>query len=626
MLTKAQVNHMRKTGFLAALGLVMAAALTACGGGSDAFNTPGTTTPTPANTPATIAATASSPTLQSDGSVPVEIQAFVRNASNQFVSGTVVNFASSSGGVTITQGTTDASGLAKATLTPAGDPSKRTITVTVTAGTLTTTVKVDVVGSALSVQGPISLNLNQVGSYTVTLLDAHGAGISGKTVTITSARNNTLTPASLTTDANGRGTFTMTAAQNANDTITATSLGVTATLAVAVNADGLAFTAPAASPVPEVALGATQTVTVHRTVGGVAAVGVPVSFSTTRGTVSPSSTVTNGTGDATATISATNAGGAVITATAGASSASLNVEFVATTPATIVVQPDVFAVGPGQTATLTAVVRDASNNLVKNKSVDFTLTDTTGGTLSVGTAVTDSQGRAQTVYTGGSTTSASNGVTVAATVHGTAITASVNLTVSRREVFISLGTGNTITEPDAATYLIQFTVSVTDANGLGIANAPLTMKILSTHYYKGLRSLAVSPATGWTTTYTVAGSPVWCADEDLNRNGTLDTGEDFNGNGHIDAGNIAAVSAVAPATSVVTGSDGRVLVNVTYPQEYAYYLDVALSASTSVSGTEYVRTSNFMLPGASTDFTNNTVAPPGPVSPFGTSTICTNPN
>ena len=68
------------------------------------------------------------------------------------------------------------------------------------------------------------------------------------------------------------------------------------------------------------------------------------------------------------------------------------------------------------------------------------------------------------------------------------------------------------------------------------------------------------------------------------------------------------------------------LVNVTYPQEYAYYLDVALSASTSVSGTEYVRTSNFMLPGASTDFTNNTVAPPGPVSPFGTSTICTNPN
>jgi len=93
MLTKAQVIHMRKTGFLAALGLVMAAALTACGGGSDAFNTPGTTTPTPANTPATIAATASSPTLQSDGSVPVEIQAFVRNASNQFVSGTVVRAA-----------------------------------------------------------------------------------------------------------------------------------------------------------------------------------------------------------------------------------------------------------------------------------------------------------------------------------------------------------------------------------------------------------------------------------------------------------------------------------------------------------------------------------------------------
>jgi hypothetical protein len=625
MLTKVQVKHMRKTGLLAALGLVMAAALTACGGGGDAFATPGTTTPTPANTPTTISATASSPTLQSDGSVPVEIQAFVRNAANQFVAGTVVNFAASSGGLTVTQGTTDASGLAKATLIPV-TPDSRTITVTVTAGTLSSTVKVDVAGSSLSVQGPISLNLNQVGNYTVTLLDAHGTAIAGKAVTISSARSNTLTPASVTTDANGRGTFTLTAVQNANDTITATSLGVTATLNVAVNADGLAFTAPAASPVPEVALGATQTVTVHRTVGGVAAAGVAVSFSTTRGTVTPSSTTTNASGDATATISATNAGGAVITATAGASSASLNVEFVATTPATITVQPDVFAVGPGQTATLTAIVRDPANNLVKNQAVDFTLTDTTGGTLSVGTAVTDSQGRAQTVYTGGATSSASNGVRVTATVHGTAITAFVDLTVSRREVFISLGTGNTISEPDTATYLMQFTVSVTDANGLGIANVPLTMKILSTHYYKGFRTLAVAPATGWTTTYTVTGPPVWCADEDVNHNGTLDPGEDFNGNGIIDAGNIAVVSAVAPATSVVTGSDGRVLVNVTYPQQYAYYLDVALSASTAVSGTEYVHTSNFMLPGSSTDFSNAQVAPPGPVSPFGTATVCTNPN
>jgi hypothetical protein len=120
--------------------------------------------------------------------------------------------------------------------------------------------------------------------------------------------------------------------------------------------------------------------------------------------------------------------------------------------------------------------------------------------------------------------------------------------------------------------------------------------------------------------------PIWCADEDVNHNGILDPGEDFNSNGHIDAGNIAAVAPISPATSVITGSDGRVLVNVTYPQEYAYYLDVALSASANVSGTEYVRTSNFMLPGASTDFNSTNTSPPGPVSPFGTANSCLNPN
>jgi hypothetical protein len=69
-----------------------------------------------------------------------------------------------------------------------------------------------------------------------------------------------------------------------------------------------------------------------------------------------------------------------------------------------------------------------------------------------------------------------------------------------------------------------------------------------------------------------------------------------------------------------------VLVNVFYPQEFAYYLAVALSASTTVQGTEYVRASNFVLSGLATDFNDATKAPPGPTSPFGTSNSCNNPN
>jgi hypothetical protein len=119
-----------------------------------------------------------------------------------------------------------------------------------------------------------------------------------------------------------------------------------------------------------------------------------------------------------------------------------------------------------------------------------------------------------------------------------------------------------------------------------------------------------------------------CTDEDTNRNGVLDlapivtTSEDFNNSGRLEAGNIATVSP----TSISTDQSGFALLTVTYPQEYAYYLTVSLSASTTVQGTEYVRTSQFMLPGSSEDFSSTTIIPPGASSPFGTANSCSNKN
>ena len=127
---------------------------------------------------------------------------------------------------------------------------------------------------------------------------------------------------------------------------------------------------------------------------------------------------------------------------------------------------------------------------------------------------------------------------------------------------------------------------------------------------------------------TISATSFGCQDEDtlgvpaFQRNGILDPGEDYNGNGRLEAGNIASVTP----SNAVTDASGFVLVNVFYPQEYAYYLDVLLSASTTVQGTEYVRTSRFVVPGISTDFNDNNKAPPGPVSPFGRATTCSSPN
>jgi len=616
--------NMRKTGILSAL--LALAALAGCGG-DDAFSNGGG-----AGGPATVGSLTlitSSPTVPSDGSSPAQISAFVRDANNKFLKGVPVVFSANSGGLLITQGTTDDNGLATATINSAGDPSKRTIIVTAVAANQTKQINVDVIGTTMSVQGPSGLTLNLLGAYTVTLADSGNRPVANQAVTIASQRNNTLSAGTVTTSANGTATFNMTAVNGGADTITVTALGLTATTAVAVNSDSFTLTVPAANT--EVVLGANQTITARWLVNNAPVVGQTVNFATTRGTLSSATATTDGSGNASVTISANNAGGAVVSAASGSSSAQVAIEFVANSPTQIDVQPSVFTLATSQTSNIVAVVRDAAGNLVKGRTVVFTLNDVSGGTLSVGSVVTDSQGRAQTVYTAGSTTSANEGVKITATVQGTAITKTVSLTVARREVFIVIGTGNELEEPNPAQYKIPYIVQVTDSNGNGVANVPVSLRVLSDAYFKGRRVVA---GTGWSTTYTVvAGSPgtlnggQGCQDEDTlgvaanQRNGILDPGEDYNSNGRLEAGNIATVTP----SNAVTDANGFVTVSVFYPQEYAYYLDVSLSASTTVQGTEYVRTSRFSLPGIASDFSDKDKGPPGPVSPFGTATSCSSP-
>ncbi|MEO6185335.1 MAG: Ig-like domain-containing protein, partial [Steroidobacteraceae bacterium] len=387
-----------------------------------------------------------------------------------------MTFSANSGGLLVTQGTTDTNGLAKATLSSAGDPTSRPITVTAMAGNVTATVTVNVAGSTLSVQGPNALTLSQQGTYRVTLLDSGNHAIAGRAITVASARSNTLSASTVTTDSTGSASFNLTAANGGNDTLTVTGLGLTSTQAVAVNSDSFWITAPAAGT--EVALGAPQAVTVTWLVGGAPVAGQTVNFSTTRGTVTAATAVTNGSGVATTSVTSTNAAGAVVTANSGVSTATLALEFVAQTPATIDIQPSAFSIGPNQTSTLTAVLRDAAGKLVKKKTVVFTLNDVMGGTLSVGAANTDSQGRAQTVYTASNTTSANNGVKITAAVQGfPGVTPrEVALAVGRREVFISVGTGNQVAEPNPAQYPIDYIVQLTDANGNGVPNVPVTLR------------------------------------------------------------------------------------------------------------------------------------------------------
>ena len=601
-------------------------ALTACGDSTLVANGggpgPGGGAPV-----AAITVLASSPSLPSDSSQSLTIQAIVRDQNNVAMEGVTVIMASDSGTLTFTNPVTDQSGIVTATLGNGGDPTPRTITITADAQGVLGSVSVDVTGTNIALTGPSSLPSGDGGIYTVVLLDAAGNGIGGQTVDVSSSNGNTLSAASLTTDSSGQAQVTVTASVAGMDTISATALGITAMTDLNVSDDNFAITAPVAGD--QIILNTPTGVSATWIVGGAPQAGQAIAFSATRGTLSALSAITDAAGTATVSIQSTNAGPSQITATnPGGTTTSVDVQFIADTPATIDLQANPFTVGPNEQSQITAIVRDSAGNLVTGAQVVFDLQDVTGGQLSVASASTDVQGRATTFYTSSSTTSANNGVVITGTVQGTAINNSVALTVAQREVFISIGTGNTIFEPNSAQYRVEFAIQITDSQGNGVEGVTVQAGILSDNYYKGFWFYDLL-AGAWF--QNVTAGP--CADEDTNRNGVLDffpnvpVDEDANLSGRIEAGNIA--TAVAQSTgngTFVTDAAGFGIIDVFYPQDHARWVDVTLEAKTSVQGTEFASASSFTLPISGDDIDEENEAPPGVISPFGQSASCLDTN
>ena len=599
---------------------MVVALLSACSGGddntlvTDVVGGPGGTTIAGV---AILTLLTSSPQMPSDGAGNATITALARDINNNVMEGVPVLFTSDSGSLVITQpATTDINGQLTATLSTAGDRTNRTITVTGTADMIQSTVTVNVIGTTLTLNGPANLPLGDVGSYNIVLTDAGNNGIGGVSVAITAG--NTISATPLTTDADGLASFDLTASAGGADTVEAQGLGLIASQALTVSADVFSFTAPAAAT--EIPLNTNQSVTVNWQQSGAAVVGQPISFSSTRGTVSASPVNTDASGNASITVSANNAGPAVITAAnANNTITQLVVEFVATQADTVELQANPRTVAPQEQSAITALVRDPAGNLVKNQVVNFTLTDVTGGSLSVAQAITNSQGRAQTFYTASTQTSASGGVQIDATVQGTLVTDTVSLTVAQRALFLSIGTGNSIEEPNDAQYRVEFAVQVTDSQGAGVAGATVQVNVLSEQYMKGWREFPLG-GNGWITVVSAV-----CLDEDVDRDGVLDVGEDFNSSGLLEAGNIATVAVQGAGGGTFTSdANGFGLVDLFYPQEFAGYVSVTMEATASVQGTEFAESTTFTLTGSSSDFNNQNIAPPGIVSRFGTGTLCSN--
>src|SRR5882762_8306168 len=344
--------------------------------------------PAPGPTGTRVQLLASSPQMPSSGTTTVDLTAIVVDANGQAVSGTTVVLSTGTDPSAYTSnisgnGVSDTQGTVTAKLNLGSNKSNRFISVTATAQGATAATGVDVTGTAITISGSSSIAFGAPTTLTFSLKDSAGVALPGFTMTLVSAVGNSISPATGTTNSAGQLVATVTGIVGGNDTITATAAGASKTQALTVSSAGFAFTTPA--PSVDIPLNTPTTVSIRWTNGGAPVVGQALAFSTSRGTIAGSPSTTNGAGDTPGvSISSTSAGTATVTASGpgGTPAASLNVTFVATTASSITAQavPGTVPTITGR-STISVVVRDVANNLVKNAGVDFNLSDTTGGSL-----------------------------------------------------------------------------------------------------------------------------------------------------------------------------------------------------------------------------------------------------
>jgi len=611
----------------------------------------------------------SSPALDSAGDqVGIIVTARIKTVTNNPFANATVRFSADSGdiqaitvnGASELPGQTTAAGIAQARLTTVGNPLNRTIKVTAQSGPLSDSATVEVSGTNVSINGPENITVNSTQTYTVFVKDSAGNGVSNQVLNITSQSANSISNASPRTDASGRAQVEVTfnTGQD-NDVLTATLVpdakyaavvkAMTGSIKLTVSQDSFVLEPndackqfPSSSGDIDVPLGQTCVFTLTWQNGTPPrAVGMsPITLSLTRGILVDSTgnplgtnTLTTGRTDGKITfgVSADNAGPATLTAKTsvdGGPSASYSFFFVSTNAQSIDLQANPASLGvnqPGSQAEqseIIAIVRDAKNNLVKNKRVEFLLTDVTGGKISPASAVTDQFGRATTVYTAGASSSSAGGVIISAKV-GTIPAVQVSLTVAQRGVFVALGTGDTL-KADAINdtrYVMPYSVLVTDINGAAVSDAEVILSLYPLSYQKGFHKWhEVSKV--WVKSNTT-NDPVYgtsCPNEDLISgnsafylNGILDSGEDINANGRMEPGNIANVE---PGT-VKTDASGYATFEIVYAKENAHWVDVELTARVVAAGTEDTDKTRFNLPGISEDYIIQTDPPPGVRSPFG---------
>ena len=571
----------------------------------------------------------------------IELTALVRDSNNVVVQGVPVTFTTDSGELVPLDDVTAENGAARATLTTQTNKTNRTIAITARVQQQSSELSVAVVGNQLEIAAPASVVLGDNVTVDLFLTDSSGAGIQGTEIQVTSALGNPLSDDSpATAGASGKASFVYTASNSGSDTLTVSAAGVTAIASINISADAFSFlpVADEGSDVLEVALSSAQTLEVEWLVNNAPNNGQTVTFNTTRGEIADSAANLNGAltasddtanGIAQTVIRSAFAGLTTISAAGGAGDTAVSttkrIEFVAINPTKVEVQAFPAQLGPNESSTVRAVLRDVNNNPVKNATVVFSLDNAAGGVLSNGTAVTNSQGIATTVFTADTNSGAGvdglNLVVRAALQSNNAISDSTDIAVGERTLFFRFGTGNVIEKPSDSTYRKEFSIVVTDNSGNPMSNQPLNISITPISYFKGewVRNPTIGSFLSWVT----SPAAIECPNEDANLNGIMDDGEDNAGLGNND-GELTPGNRVSAAQTVTADENGIAVFYLTYPQDVGGWMSVNLQVSGVAAGTENTSSRTYRLTVAADDVDNEAVLPVS--NAFGIELDCTTIN
>ena len=311
-------------------------------------------------------------------------------------------------------------------------------------------------------------------------------------------------------------------------------------------------------------------------------------------------------------------------------------------------------------ARLTARFSTANNQGIQNMRVRFEIVPPalgSGEALSTSDSVvySDSAGVAEAEYIAGTRSSPTNGVKVRACYKASDFSSSADcpqfvpatLTVAGTPLSISISDDNLLEKGlGNIAYLKKFLLQVNDSSGVAVKDAIVSVSVDITHFGKGrygglyplgsqaptiqdqsLGIIVVGTSTFAVTSTTITpaelpllpGSTlpprfanVWCANDDLNRNGALDSGEDINGDGILTPRKAEVI--VSYVSGNTTNANGQMLVQVTYGQNVGYWLSYTLRVTTRVAGSEGEASKSYITDVLQADVPNGSFLIP----PYGT--------